>query len=508
MSVFPILVKYLTSITYLGIFFLRIFHYGFIFRRPAAIILECIPTVVISGFLILIVILCERKILMPFEDAMRRTKKSGQRMSEKDYAKCMDAYKKFDVAVAIGEGTGFLLGSSSTYIVGVLKGQNAFEVLIFIIMVAQSVGVGFICYTIVVFRVKKILMTQMLRDVGVPVNTDLSKTLSVAITACVYISLFNMMTVPIGTLMGKASGNLLNTFLVDSVIGGGLTGIVCYVTYSLLVKKIQENSKVISKKLYLETANLAVATKESAATCADQSSAVKEVVSSMEDANNLALNIKEKVQSVSNMTGQAKDDVLSGVEYLDRNVKELLEIMETNKQTIEGIKALGDKVNNVWEVVNIINDVASQAKIIAFNAELEASSAGEYGKNFHIVASEVRRLSDNIIESTKEIKEKIDEIQAASDSLVMVSESGSVKINSGYESIKSLQSKFLNIKESAENTAKNSNAITDFISQLSASNEQVFMTIKQISVGIENFTQTTESISSSSQSVKQIAQLL
>ena len=68
-------------------------------------------------------------------------------------------------------------------------------------------------------------------------------------------------------------------------------------------------------------------------------------------------------------------------------------------------------MNGIWDIVGIINNVADQTKIIAFNAELEASSSGEAGKNFHIVATEIRRLSDTILDSIKEIKIVIDEIQ-------------------------------------------------------------------------------------------------
>ncbi|MCR5763707.1 MAG: hypothetical protein K6G00_10045 [Treponema sp.] len=429
-------------------------------------------------------------------------------MSEEDAVKCIEAYRKFDVAIAIGEGIGFFLGSGSTAVVESLTGVEKFNPMLFIIIVLQSIGVGFICYTLVVFRIKRIIMAEALQEVGISINNDLSKTLSVAITASVYISIFNMMTVPIGLLMGRSDGNLLIIFIRDSIVAGILTVAVCYVTYSLLVKKIRDTEKLISKNLYVETMNLAVATKESAATSVEQSTAVKEIVSTIEDTNNLSKNINEKLKSVSETSEKAKEDVLIGVEYLDRNIHELLDVMETNKLTIEGIKDLGDKINNIWEVVTLINDIASQAKIIAFNAELEANSAGEYGKNFHIVASEVRRLSDNIIDGTKEIKEKIGEIQGASDSLILVGEKGSEKITSGYDSIKSLQGQFASIKKSSEETANSSNDIAEFIIQLAASHEQIYSTIKQIAVGIENFSQTTESISSSSQNVKNIARLL
>ena len=404
--------------------------------------------------------------------------------------------------------TGFLLGSTSTIVVESLKGFAAFDPLLSFIMIAQSIGVGFLCYTIVVFVIKKTKMAKLMREVGIFVNTDLSKTLSVAVTASVYISIFNITTIPIGLITKMKDNITLHIFLMDAIIGGLITAAVCYAVYSILIKKIQETEKYISRQLHEETENLATVTKESAETCTEQSSAVKEIVKTIADTTALSASIKDQIQNVSEMTEKAKDEVLVGLEYLKKNVQSLIEIMDTNKNTIQGIKDLGGKIGNIWDVVTLINEIASQAKIIAFNAELEASSAGEFGKNFHIVASEVRRLSDNIIDGTKEIKDKIDEIQKASDILIISSENGVQTINSGYESIQSLQQQFTNIEQATKNTSKSSSEITDFIVRLSLSQEQLYNTIKQISAGIESFTQTTENISSTSQNVKEIAKLL
>ena len=72
--------------------------------------------------------------------------------------------------------------------------------------------------------------------------------------------------------------------------------------------------------------------------------------------------------------------------------------------------------------MEIINTVGDQTKLIAFNAALEASSAGEAGKRFSVVASEIRRLADSVTDSTSEIESKISEIQDSISRLVITSE--------------------------------------------------------------------------------------
>ncbi|MBO6101159.1 MAG: chemotaxis protein, partial [Spirochaetaceae bacterium] len=202
---------------------------------------------------------------------------------------------------------------------------------------------------------------------------------------------------------------------------------------------------------------------------------------------------------------KTNDTVAEGVEFIEANMKQLQEIAETNLSTINGIKALGDKIENIWDIVSLINSVADQAKIIAFNAELEANSSSGSGKNFHIVATEIRRLADGIIESTKEIKGRITEIQESSDDLILASENGTEKIQSGVENAKNLESRFTSIKNASEITAESAENITNIIQQQAMASEQILITLKQISAGVQNFTMATDYISESSEKLKVIA---
>ena len=281
-----------------------------------------------------------------------------------------------------------------------------------------------------------------------------------------------------------------------------------FAIYILIAKKIQRSEKNISNNLLMETKNLAEATKQSAENSQNQSAAVKEIVATMHDSTELANNIGEKIKEVNNLAEKSRDAVLSGSTALQHNVQELLDIKNTNMLTIEGIKSLNSKINGIWDIVSIINNVADQTKIIAFNAELEASSSGEAGKNFHIVATEIRRLSDNIIDSIKEIREIIAEIQKASDTLILDSEKGSNQIDSGCESARSLESGFESIMQSSKATADSSHEILENVSQLTGASEQIFIALQQIAQGIESFSQSTTNISNASENVKQIASLL
>ena len=271
---------------------------------------------------------------------------------------------------------------------------------------------------------------------------------------------------------------------------------------------LQKKEREMGNRLFEETQNLAVATKETAATSQDSAAAVKEIVATMEDTNALSENISRKIKDVSSVANTTSSDVVDGVAQIELNVKQLHEIFDANQQTIDGIKTLSEKIESIWDIVTLINNVADQAKIIAFNAELEASTAGEAGKSFRIVANEIRRLSDGIIDGTHEIKEKINEIQHSSDSLILASESSTEKINSGYENARGLSEKFESIKKSAEITAKSADDIADIIQQQASASEQILIAIKEIASGVENFTVATDNISGAAENVRKISEEL
>ena len=301
------------------------------------------------------------------------------------------------------------------------------------------------------------------------------------------------------------SGSFIRAIVIVAIVLVAFSILFSLLNIHLIIG-MRAGEKRMGQSLLEETQSLAVSAKENAATAQDQTAAVKEIVATMEDNNALSESISQKIKDVSGVAEKTSGNVAEGVSYLAENVRQLHEIASANQTTIDGIKSLGDKINNIWDIVTLINSVADQAKIIAFNAELEASSAGEAGKNFHIVATEIRRLADGIIDGTKEIKERINEIQQGSDQLIIASESGTDKINEGVEGARTLSERFQSIKNASEVTASSAGDITTIIQQQATATEQILTTLKQIASGVENFSSATESISRASEKLRTIAE--
>jgi methyl-accepting chemotaxis protein len=93
---------------------------------------------------------------------------------------------------------------------------------------------------------------------------------------------------------------------------------------------------------------------------------------------------------------------------------------------------LGKKSQQIGGILEIINELAEQTNILAINATIEASGAGDAGKRFAVVADEIRKLADRVGGSTKEIRVLIEEIRSAVNTTVMATEGGSKAVDLGH----------------------------------------------------------------------------
>ncbi|MDR0600585.1 MAG: methyl-accepting chemotaxis protein [Treponema sp.] len=264
-----------------------------------------------------------------------------------------------------------------------------------------------------------------------------------------------------------------------------------------LVKTIQESAGAIS-----------LSSRDNFATANSQAASVEEIESTVNENAQIAAEIADKTGSVATIASKMEDDVLNGFSVLEKNVRKMGDIKEKNSGVINGIISLGNKVNKIRDIVRVINTITDQTKVIAFNAALEAASAGETGKRFAVVAAEVNRLADDIAVLTRQIREQVEEIQSSSSSLIIYSEEGSDRIAEGYKLIKDLEDIFREIRSGAEITSNQAQTITVSTQKQRESSEQIHIAIADISRGLRSFIGAAEAASVSAGGLVELAREL
>jgi methyl-accepting chemotaxis protein len=157
---------------------------------------------------------------------------------------------------------------------------------------------------------------------------------------------------------------------------------------------------------------LAAATQNESSTSA-QASAIHETTATMEELKGASHQIAENAQMVASIAEQT----LVGARQGEGAIKSFMSSMESVKQNAvevdDAIAKLSKRVERIGTVVEVIDEIADRSDLLALNAALEGAKAGEAGRGFSIVAAEMRRLAENVMESTKEIKNLITEIREA-----------------------------------------------------------------------------------------------
>jgi methyl-accepting chemotaxis protein len=169
----------------------------------------------------------------------------------------------------------------------------------------------------------------------------------------------------------------------------------------------------------------------------------------------------------------------------------MMDIINQNMKIIDIIKNLSDMLSRIDESIQLIDVIADRTKLIAFNAALEAASSGEAGARFSVVASEIRRFADNVVDSVSEIKEKITELQNASQSLINEADNGSRAIDSGYNRMVEQKAVFDNIVNVSQHVAEHSMQISNLSKQQELATTQIFTALKEISGGVNQFVSAT-----------------
>ena len=131
------------------------------------------------------------------------------------------------------------------------------------------------------------------------------------------------------------------------------------------------------------------------------SSSVEEMAASMTQVSRNASASAERAR-------QVLEHVQQGDRAVDATYLGMTRIDAAVSQTAEKMRLLEQRSQEIFEIIGLIEEIASQSKLLSLNAAIEAAHAGDAGRGFGVVADEVRRLAESSTEATRNVSERID----------------------------------------------------------------------------------------------------
>ncbi|WP_346838504.1 methyl-accepting chemotaxis protein [Microbulbifer sp. SAOS-129_SWC] len=230
-------------------------------------------------------------------------------------------------------------------------------------------------------------------------------------------------------LADLADGDLTTSATVTEAFTGAIADSINYTIDQLrvLVSRITGAAQEVSglsQETQQTALHLAEASEHQAQEIAGASAAVNEMAVTIDQ---VSANAAESAQVAERSVQIASN----GAKVVQNTIRGMDNIREQIQETSKRIKRLGESSQEIGDIVSLINDIADQTNILALNAAIQASMAGDAGRGFAVVADEVQRLAERSAAATKQIEGLVKAIQSDTNEAVISMEQTTTEVVRG-----------------------------------------------------------------------------
>lgn len=246
---------------------------------------------------------------------------------------------------------------------------------------------------------------------------------------------------------------------------------------SEVVGKLQATTKRVtehSENLSAAASLIEIASTEQEMEIDQAAAAVTEMSHTIQDISN---NMAKAAEAASKM----REKAMKGKEAMWTSMERLKNFIETVKNSAESVERLGQKSEEINNILALIMKIAEQTKLLALNAGIEAARAGAYGKGFAVVADNIKELSSRTVSATNEISSTINTIQN--------------EISKSVESMVGLRSSIEKVIEEINTTVSLMDEIVGYVEEVAEMVQGVAVALKEQSTAADEISKTVDKIS-------------
>jgi methyl-accepting chemotaxis protein len=205
---------------------------------------------------------------------------------------------------------------------------------------------------------------------------------------------------------------------------------------------------------------------------------------------------------------QAAQTVEAGDAAMNRTVDGIQAIRATVAETAKKVKHLGESSQRISAVVELIGSFAAQTNMLALNASIEASRAGEEGRGFAVVAAEVRALARQSADATEEIRKLVASIQAETNEVVATMEAGTQQVVSGTRLVDETRQSLNQITAATAQISRQVKAIAQAATMQTEASRTVTQTMQGVVLIANRTSEEANQVAASFDQLRQVAQAL
>ncbi|KTT10502.1 chemotaxis protein [Pseudomonas oryzihabitans] len=251
------------------------------------------------------------------------------------------------------------------------------------------------------------------------------------------------------------------------------------------------------------TTEIAASSRQQEATSIEQAQTSVEVLSTTREiaanANALLKTMEEAVQ-VADETTNGAVQARSSLASMDATMQRMVAATDSINAKLA---ALSEKSSHINKVLTTITKVADQTNLLSLNAAIEAEKAGEAGRGFSVVATEIRRLSDQTTAATDDIEQMLKDMNSAVSASVMGMDKFSEEIRRSVQEVESVSDQLAGVIEDVQKLPARFDIVLEGMQSQAVGAGQIAETITQLN---DSTQQTTEALKATSEAVQYLQQ--
>jgi len=297
-----------------------------------------------------------------------------------------------------------------------------------------------------------------------------------------------------------ASGDLTGQV---SVIGSDAIGQLGHGLSTMFtnLRALLNNVQKAGIQVTTSATEIAASAKQQEATGIEQAQTSVEILSTTKEISaNTAQLLKtmEDATAVADYTTSATADAQNNLKRMDSTMQHMVSATDSINAKLA---ALSEKASNINSVLVTITKVADQTNILSLNAAIEAEKAGEAGRGFSVVATEIRRLADQTSVSTWDIEQMLKEMQSAVSASVMGMDKFSEEIRRSVGEVRQVTDQLSGVMDQVQKLAPQFDAVLQGMQSQAVGASQISDTMMQLNDATQ---QTVESLKATSEAVHQL----
>lgn len=230
-------------------------------------------------------------------------------------------------------------------------------------------------------------------------------------------------------------------------------------------------------------------------TCEDIQSAVSEIevgvnrldagsadcLKQMDSLSGKILNVSTNTETIERLTEETGKTITEGIESVNGLMERTMSTTSITRNVITAIEELEVKSNSISEIVETINDISEETKLLSLNASIEAAHAGAAGKGFAVVADEIRKLSDQCMMAAGEISNLIEEIATQTGNVCTIAREAEAAVYSQTDVVENTTTSFRQIELQIDKLLDALQTIVSNVQTMDGSRNETLNSIEGIS---------------------------